>query len=214
MVKISPSLLSADFTNLHTELKKIEEGGADLLHLDIMDGHYVPNITFGAGLIKQIRKITKLPFDAHLMVENPDDLLAPLADAGCDYITVHPETCKHLNRTIANIKKMNMKAGIALLPSDNPALLKYIINDIDLILIMSVNPGFGGQEFLSNQLPKIVEVKNLIKNNNLDCLISVDGGVSDLNSKEIINAGADILVAGSYIFKGDYSLNIARLKNS
>lgn len=197
---IAPSLLSADFTKLEAQIKACEDGNAKLLHCDIMDGHFVPNLTFGPFIVKQINKITKLPLDAHLMVTNPDDYIQAFAEAGVQYLTVHQETVYHLHRTIQNIKALGMKAGVALNPATPVYMLNELFDELDLILIMSVNPGFGGQKFIPNALNKIRELAELREKYNYNYLIQVDGGVSIENINEISEAGCDIFVAGSSIF--------------
>jgi len=210
MIKISPSILSADFSNLEREIKALEEAGADMIHIDVMDGHFVPNLTFGAPVIKAIRKHTKLPFDVHLMIESPENFIKDYCNAGADIITIHPETTKHLDRTINEIKKLGAKAGLALLPTTSVAPLEYTIDNIDLILAMTVNPGFGGQKFISNQLLKIETIAQIIQDT--DIILAVDGGINDETSKLCIDAGADMLISGSFIFQGDYKKQINLLK--
>lgn len=203
MAKIAPSVLSADFSKLGEEIRKIEEGGADYVHLDVMDGHYVPNITFGAPVIKKIRKVTSLPFDVHLMIDRPERFLSDFAEAGSDIITVHAEATTHLHRTIQEIKGLGKKAGVSLNPATPLSVLDYIIEDLDLILIMSVNPGFGGQSFIPAVMDKLRATRELIDEKNPDIILQVDGGIKLDNAKEIIGAGADLLVVGSDIFGYD-----------
>ncbi len=206
-IKISPSILSADFSKLGEEVQKLNK--ADYIHIDVMDGHFVPNLTFGTKLIKDIRKYTNKPFDVHLMVDNPDFYIPNLLDV--DLITVHYESCIHLNRTINEIKKIGKKVGVALNPSTNENVLKYVLDDIDLVLIMTVNPGFGGQKFIDSQLEKIKNVKASIGDRKI--YIEVDGGIDCKTSKSVIDAGADILVSGSYVFKqNNYGEAIDSLK--
>lgn len=200
MIKIAPSLLSADFANLKEEIKKVENGGADYLHLDVMDGMYVPNITFGAPVIKKLRSITKLPFDVHLMIEKPERYIKDFVDAGADIITVHQEATTHLHRTIQEIKSYGVKAGVSLNPATSLDTLEYVLDDLDLILIMTVNPGFGGQSFINSMETKIKELRKIIDERDLDIILEVDGGVKLTNAVEIYNYGVDLLVAGSDIF--------------
>lgn len=211
-IKISPSILSADFSILKEEMQKLES--ADYIHIDVMDGHFVPNLTFGAKLVKDIRKYTKQIFDVHLMVENPDDYILPMIDAGADIITIHQESCIHIERTIKTIKKNNVKVGLALVPTTNENVLKYILNDLDLVLIMTVNPGFGGQKFITSQLEKIKNVREMINKSGKDIDLEVDGGINNITAKDVINAGANVLVAGSYVFNSiDYTDAISSLRN-
>ncbi|MBT2681310.1 ribulose-phosphate 3-epimerase [Bacillus sp. ISL-35] len=213
MVKIAPSILSADFARLGEEIKDVERGGADYIHVDVMDGHFVPNITIGPLIVEAIRPVTKLPLDVHLMIENPDQYIEAFARAGADYITVHVEACRHLHRTIQLIKSTGVKAGVVLNPATPAESLKYIIEDVDMVLLMSVNPGFGGQKFISSVLPKIREVKELADSLNPDLEIEVDGGVNEETAKLVIEAGANVLVAGSAIFnKEDREAAIAGLR--
>lgn len=211
MIKIAPSILSADFADLKNEIIKLDEAKADMIHLDVMDGNFVPNLTFGPCVIKSIRPYTKLMFDAHLMVDNPDKMLEWFALAGADIITVHAEVCPHLDKTLDAIHKLGVKAGVALNPSTSESVLEYVLDKLDLILVMTVNPGFGGQQFMENQLEKIAKVKKMIGSRNI--ILSVDGGINPMTASEAISAGADMLVAGSAIFSGnDYAKNISALR--
>ena len=197
---ISPSLLSADFGNLQKDIEMVNKSEADWFHLDIMDGVFVPNISFGFPVIKYIKKYAKKPLDVHLMIIDPDRYIDDFFKAGADILTVHYETCHHLHRSVQNIKSKGIKAGVSLNPHTPVHLLKDIITDVDLVLIMSVNPGFGGQKFIPNAINKIKELKQLIIDTKSQALIEVDGGVDHTNAKQLIDAGCDVLVAGSYIF--------------
>lgn len=202
---VAPSILSADFTKLEIELEKVKAGGAKWIHLDVMDGHFVPNLTFGPVVVSAIRKMTNLDLDTHLMIDNPDDYLEAFIKSGSNIITVHYEAVVHLNRTVTRIKELGAKAGVAINPSTPTEMLKEIIGDVDLVLVMSVNPGFGGQKFIESSYRKISEVRQMIPRGK-SVLIEVDGGVGPDNSKKLIQYGADVLVAGTSIFKsGDPS---------
>lgn len=204
MMKLAPSILSADFARLLEDVRKVEKAGCEYLHIDVMDGHFVPNITIGPLVVKSLKKENiNMVFDAHLMIENPDSYIPAFAEAGCDIITVHQEACTHLHRTIQNIKSHNMKAGVVLNPATPVETLKYIIQDLDMVLIMSVNPGFGGQSFIEPMIEKIKEVKQLIDSRDLKVDIQVDGGINPKNVAKVVQAGANIVVAGSAIFNSD-----------
>jgi ribulose-phosphate 3-epimerase len=203
MVKIAPSILSADFLKLGEEIKAAEAAGADMLHIDIMDGHFVPNITIGSSIVKSIRKITHLPLDVHLMIEEPDKYLRDFIKAGADYLTVHYEASVHLHRTIQRIKESGIKAGVSLNPATPIWSLEHILPDTDIALLMSVNPGFGGQDFIPQIIDKIKTLKNLLREKGFPTLIEVDGGIKLENAADIISAGADILVMGSAFFNSE-----------
>lgn len=200
MVRIAPSILSADFSILDRQIRLIERGGADWIHLDIMDGHFVPNITFGPPIVRSIRSVTRLPLDAHLMIEEPDRYIEDFCHAGADRITVHVENCPHLHRTITQIKKLGVKAGVALNPATSLSTLEEILPFIDLVLIMTVNPGFGGQKFIPTMLTKIQNVANLMDSVHHPIELEVDGGVDEKNVAGIVRAGATVLVAGHSVF--------------
>jgi ribulose-phosphate 3-epimerase len=212
-ILIAPSLLSADFGHLADEITAVEKAGADLLHLDIMDGHFVPNITFGPDIVKTIRRLTKLPLDVHLMISNPELYLARFVEAGADYLTIHFESTVHLHRHIYAIKDLGVKAGVSLNPHNPPFLTDEVLGDIDIILLMSVNPGFGGQTFIEKTVEKIKAVRSMIDEYGYGCLIEVDGGINDITGGMCRQAGSDILVAGNYIFSADdYTAAIRSLR--
>ena len=213
-VKIAPSILAADFANLERDTKMINSSDADWFHIDIMDGVFVPNISFGMPVLAAIQKHAKKPLDVHLMIVDPDRYIETFAGLGAAVLTVHYEACDHLHRTLQKIKSCGMKAGVALNPHTPIASLNSIIQDIDLVCIMSVNPGFGGQSFIENTFEKVKELKKLINQHNSDCLIEIDGGVTNTNYSELIACGADVLVAGSYVFKAENPAeNIKLLKS-
>lgn len=203
MVQIAPSILSADFSNLKDEILKLEKGGADYIHLDVMDGIFVPNITFGAPVIKNIRKFTNIPFDVHLMIDKPERYIKDFVDAGADIITVHQEATTHLHRTIEMIKSFGVKAGVALNPATPLETLEYVLDYVDLVLIMTVNPGFGGQKFIDSTRRKIKKIKSMVTERDLNVLIEADGGIKLDNFREIVDCGLDIIVVGSGIFEAD-----------
>ncbi|MDX2083698.1 MAG: ribulose-phosphate 3-epimerase [Rickettsiales bacterium] len=214
MIKIAPSILSADFSKLGEEIINIEKAGADYIHIDVMDGSFVPNITIGNEVIKSLRPISKKPFDVHLMIKNPDNHIEAFAKAGCDIITIHAEASIHLDRSLALIKSFGKKAGISIVPSTHEDVLDYILDKTDLILVMTVNPGFGGQKFLESQLKKISNIANKIKNSGKKIELEVDGGINEETAKSAIKAGADVLVSGSYIFgSNNYAKSILNLRS-
>ena len=214
MIKIAPSLLSCDFMHMYDEIKKIEDAGADILHLDVMDGHFVPNLTFGLPVIEKIRKSTKLPLDVHLMITNPDVFADRYCDLGIDYLSFHLETVFHSHRLLMQIKEKGVKAGVVLNPGTPVQTVEAIAGDIDFILLMSVNPGFGGQSFLPVVYEKLDWLMKLKADKQLTFEIEIDGGVTDANCGKLVQHGADILVAGSYVFRSsDYSQRIRSLKN-
>ncbi len=213
MPLIAPSILSADFTQLGSEIRAVEKAGADWIHVDVMDGHFVPNITMGPLVVEAVRRSTRLPVDVHLMIENPDAYIEAFVKAGADIITAQVETCPHLHRTIHLIKEKGAKAGAVLNPATPLSALEWMLADLDVVLIMSVNPGFGGQKFITASLEKIRRLRALIDGQGLKTLIEIDGGVNDRTVAEVVRAGADVLVAGSAVFgSGDYARKISRLK--
>lgn len=201
MLKLAPSILSADFGHLAEDVKKIEEGGADYIHVDVMDGHFVPNISFGAPVMKCLNGKTKLPYDVHLMIENPDKYIDDFITPKTEYITVHQEACVHLHRTVQNIKSKGVKAGVSINPATPVSTLECILPDVNLVLIMSVNPGFGGQKFIAHAVDKTRRLRELLDRRGSKALIEIDGGVNRETGKLLVDAGADVLVAGSAIFK-------------
>ena len=210
---IAPSILSADFARLADEIAAVERAGADLLHVDVMDGHFVPNLTVGPPIVASLKKVTKLPLDVHLMITNADAFIPEFVDAGADYLTVHVEACPHLHRTIQSIKERGVKAGVTLNPATPIASLQEILGDVDLVLIMSVNPGFGGQKFVPSVLKKIADTRAQLDKIKSQALLEVDGGVKIDNTREIVAAGATVLVAGSAIFsQHDYAATIAAMR--
>ena len=203
MIQLALSILSADFSKLEEDVKAIERGGAHLIHVDVMDGHFVPNISFGASVMKSLLGKTSVPFDVHLMIEDPDKYLEDFLTPNTEYITVHQEACVHLHRTIQHIKDKGVKAGVSLNPATPLETLDYILQDVDMVLLMSVNPGFGGQSLIPQVLDKVRELAKIKKERNLDFLIEIDGGVKLDNVKEVVDAGVEIVVAGSAVFKAD-----------
>ena len=199
-IKIAPSILSADFSRLGEEVRRAEEAGADIIHLDIMDGHFVPNLTFGPIIVKAIRDYTKLPFYVHLMVERPEDYIESVIEAGGDLVIVHVEACIHLQKILSMIRDLGARSGVALNPATPLTTIEYVLDDLDLILIMSVNPGFGGQEFIPSVLPKIKRARRRVVKRGLEMEIAVDGGVNVETAPKIVEAGADVLVAGTAVF--------------
>lgn len=214
MIKIAPSILSANFNQLGQEVAEVEKAGADMIHIDVMDGHFVPNITIGPMIVEAVRKVTQLPLDVHLMIADPDRYLAEFARAGSDILTVHVEACRHLHRTLQEIKSLNVKAGVALNPATSLASVEEVLPEVDMIVLMSVNPGFGGQRFIPSVLPKIGRLRELMETQGCQKEIEVDGGVNLENSREILRAGTTILVAGTAVFRSpDYRETIIRLRD-
>jgi ribulose-phosphate 3-epimerase len=211
--RIAPSILSADFARLADEVAAVERGGADLLHVDVMDGHFVPNLTVGPPIVESLRKVTKLPLDVHLMITNPDAFIPEFAAAGAGYLTVHVEACPHLHRTVQLIKQHGVKAGVTLNPATSLRTLDEILPDVDLVLIMSVNPGFGGQTFIDSCLQKVANARQMLDQIRSQALLEVDGGIKVDNAGRILAAGAEVLVAGSAVFSSpDYGATIAALR--
>ena len=215
--RISPSILSADFAKLGEEVRAIDAAGADWIHIDVMDGHFVPNLTIGPGVVKALRPHTQLPFDVHLMISPVDNFIDAFAEAGADTITVHPEAGPHLHRTIQHIKSLGKRAGVSLNPATPAKMLDYIIDEVDLVLVMTVNPGFGGQKFIASQLKKIEAIANMIAKRDLAVDIEVDGGIDPVTAIQAIDAGATVLVAGTAAFRGGpdhYASNIEALRGA
>ncbi|HID97150.1 MAG TPA: ribulose-phosphate 3-epimerase [Thermodesulfobacteriaceae bacterium] len=213
-IQIAPSILSADFSILGDEVRAVEQAGADLIHIDVMDGHFVPNITIGPLVVKSLRPVTGLPLDVHLMISDPDSYIRSFANSGADYLTVHVETCTHLHRTIHAIKALGIKAGAVLNPATPPETLEYVLKDLDMVLIMSVNPGFGGQKFIRSSLEKIRKLKQMMSDQGCSFPVEVDGGINRDTIREAAAAGADIFVAGSAVFDlPDYREAIDTLKS-
>lgn len=212
MAKLAPSILSADFSRLAEQVNEIEKAGAHLIHVDVMDGHFVPNITFGAPVMKSLLGKTGIPFDVHLMIENPDMYIADFVTENTEYITVHQEACIHLHRTIQNIRSHGVKAGVSINPATPVCMIEEVLSDVDMVLVMSVNPGFGGQKFIPSALDKIRTLDSIRKQKNLDFVIEIDGGAGTDNIDEILAAGTDIVVAGSSVFKkGDIDKQVKLL---
>lgn len=198
--KLSVSILSSDYAKFGEEVAKVNSSGADMIHFDIMDGHFVPNITFGSGLVKSLRSHSKLPFDVHLMISAPEKYIDEFARAGSNYITIHQEAVVHLDRALEQIKAAGAKCGVSIVPSTDPLVLKYVMDKIDLVLVMTVNPGFGGQKFMENQIEKIRTIRKMIDESGRDIILSVDGGINQDTAKVVVEAGADMLISGAYLF--------------
>jgi ribulose-phosphate 3-epimerase len=212
MKKLSASILSADFGKLAQEVKAVEAAGADWIHVDVMDGHFVPNITIGPDVVKALKKVTDLPLDVHLMIEQPGRYLEDFVKAGASWIGVHAEACVHLHRVIQTIKELGAKPVVALNPASPLSMIELVLPDVDMVLLMTVNPGFGGQAFIRNVLPKIRQCRRMIDEAGLSALLQVDGGVNPETVEELSQAGVDVFVAGSAVFHGDYARNISNLK--
>lgn len=212
MVRIAPSVLSCDFLNLGRDIKMMEDAGIDILHMDIMDGMFVPNISYGPMILEQIRKKSNISFDAHLMIMEPNRYFDIYKNIGVEYLTIHAEASTHLERDLNHIRELGMKAGVALNPATSPEVLRYVTDVVDLVLVMSVNPGFGGQKFIPSALRKITEVRNMLDKYNSNAIIEVDGGITADNVLEIKKAGADMVVSGSGLLKGDFNDNLDRFK--
>lgn len=210
MIKIAPSILSADFSKLGEEILRIEKAGADLVHIDVMDGHFVPNITIGPPVVKSLKKVTGLLFDVHLMIENPDSYIDAFVDAGADIISVHAEACRHLHRTIQKIKQLGKKAAVALNPATPLSSIEWVLDDVDMVLIMSVNPGFGGQKYIEGITRKTESLKSLIKTRGCNIDIEVDGGIDTSNIYDVTKAGANVIVSGSTIFSAKDTVKIIK----